>query len=108
MISLDNRWSGYAAAAGGDENARMQLIRTVEGPEIAGVKRPRCSKALAEYRLLLYGAGEERAGGEMAFVDTGTRAEYPRQDAARTRRGFRREKIKACGRAEASCPWRRP
>jgi len=63
---LDYRWCGYAAAAGGDENARKGIERAVFGPKearVKGTKRPSWSKTVAVYRLLLYGLGEERNGG---------------------------------------------
>lgn len=82
---IDYRWCAYAAAAGGDEAARKGIERVVFGPEDArrkGTRRPGWAKVVAEYRLLVYGAGEEMAGG--AGPD-GT---------DKGKRGFSREEIK--------------
>jgi len=82
---LDYRWCAYAAAAGGDEAARKGIERAVFGPEEArqkGTRRPGWGKVVAEYRLLVYGAGEEMAGGAGPDgVDKG-------------KRGFSREEVK--------------
>ena len=64
---VDYRWCGYAAAVSGDKLARKGIERAVFGPEALrarGKKRPSWGKTVAQYRMLLYGLGEERAGGE--------------------------------------------
>jgi len=66
---LDYRWCGYAAAVSGDKAARKGIARAVFGPEetrARGTKRPSWRKTVAQYRMLLYGLGEERAGGGTA------------------------------------------
>ncbi len=71
---LDYRWCGYAAAVAGDTSARKGIERAVFGPvetRVKGTKRPSWSKTVAQYRILLYGLGEERAGG--ATVDGTTK-----------------------------------
>jgi len=63
---LEYRWCAYAAAAGGDQEARRGIERAVYGPEDArgkGTRRPGWAKVVAEYRLLVYGAGEDRGAG---------------------------------------------
>jgi len=70
---------------GGDEAARKGMERAVFGPEEArqkGTRRPGWAKVVADYRLLVYGAGEEMAGG------AGPEGE------SKGKRGFSREEIK--------------
>ena len=55
------RWCGYAAAVAGDRNARRGISRAVRHEH---VKRVYWAKTAAVYRLLLYGTGGERLGGE--------------------------------------------
>lgn len=59
----DYRWSGYGAAVAGSSLAREGLATVV-----AGMRRPNAesSPVLAEYRLKLYGDGEQRGVSEPA------------------------------------------
>jgi putative transposase len=63
---LEYRWCAYAAAAGGDQTPRKGIERAVFGSEDTrkkGTRRPGWEKVVAEYRLLVYGAGEDVVGG---------------------------------------------
>ncbi len=55
----DYRWCSYAAALAGVKGARQALTFAVMGRQ-----RVSWGKAVAEYRRLLFGSGEERMGGE--------------------------------------------
>jgi putative transposase len=82
---LDYRWCAYTAAASGDETARKGIARAVFGTEDArkkGSRRPGWAKVVAEYRLLVYGAGEDRVGG------------VGPDGASKGKRGFSREEIR--------------
>lgn len=72
----DYRWCSYAAAVAGVKGARQALTFAVMGKQ-----RVAWSKVVAEYRCLLFGAGEERLGGE-AMDDT-----------ARWKGGFSQQRI---------------
>jgi putative transposase len=64
---IDYRWCGYAAAVSGDARARKGIERAVFGPEesrVKGTKRPSWGRTVAQYRMLLYGLGEEWPGDE--------------------------------------------
>jgi hypothetical protein len=57
------RWSSYGAAVAGVKSARAGLVRALSGGGEEGGKR-RWGAAVAEYRMLLYGAGDEDPGGQ--------------------------------------------
>ena len=90
--SKDYRWCGYGAAAAGDGTARDALASVIamaqRRPEVA--QDP--GKALAAYRMWLFGQGEERQGTA--------------PDGGSNRRGFSREAVLAvlAARGKVSLP----
>ncbi len=75
----DYRWCSYAAAVAGDKAARAGLAKCAG----VGGRRPDWRKVARAYRLVLFGAGERRAGG-------GTP-----DGVAQRRRGFTQRQIEA-------------
>ena len=76
----DYRWCGYAQAMAGRQNARRALAEVTAGRLASLGDRAARTQAqhLAEYRVWLYGAGEEKRQTEQGRV---------------IRRGFQREKV---------------
>ncbi len=67
----------------GEKEARRGIERAVFGPEetrAKGTKRPTWAKTVAKYRLLLYGAGEEMAGGATVEGKEGRKAGFSRAE----------------------------
>jgi putative transposase len=59
---LEYRWCSYASAVAGNKADRAGLNRAVR--QIERGRKAKWSKTVAEYRLFLYGRGEERIGGD--------------------------------------------
>ena len=56
------RWCSYASAVAGNKDDRAGLNRAVR--QIQRGRKAKWAKTVAEYRLFLYGRGEERVGGQ--------------------------------------------
>jgi REP element-mobilizing transposase RayT len=82
----DYRWCGYGAAVAGDRRARTGLRVVVAGGERAAEEQLSIRQTLAQYRVWLFGQGEEREG----FSETGEPL----------RKGFKRDEVLAVAAAK--------
>jgi len=75
------RWCGYGEAAAGDRRARQGLRAVIAGGERVAEERETPGKALAKYRVWLFGQGEANEGTT--------------PEGKPLRKGFTREEVKA-------------
>jgi hypothetical protein len=80
------RWCGYGAAAAGDRRARTGLQVVIAGGEWVAAEKLSVREALAQYRVWLFGQGEEREG----FTEAGEPL----------RKGFKRDEVLAVAAAK--------